>query len=80
MPTALPNANLHLVSEAYGETDCFFSVENGFPFYTTAWMPSKEDMESLNAGLPLLVKICGVSHPPLMVYTKNIDGIENYEY
>jgi hypothetical protein len=35
----------------------------------TAWFPTPEELEALNAGAPVHVKIWGNSPPPMMVET-----------
>lgn len=48
---------------------------DGFPFYLTAWQPNKEDLEAINAGRPIMLKVVGKSMPPVCLYTFD----ENYE-
>ncbi|WP_214228640.1 hypothetical protein [Pedobacter sp. B4-66] len=45
---------------------------DGFQFFLTAWVPNKEDLEALNAGRPLYLKVIGNGFPPLAMYT--MDG------
>lgn len=33
----------------------------------SAWHPTPKELEALNAGAPVLVKILGTSHPPILV-------------
>lgn len=37
------------------------------PCMTTAWLPTPKELEALNAGAPVHVRIIGASHPPIMV-------------
>lgn len=37
------------------------------PSMVTAWLPTPKELESLNAGAPVHVRILGTSHPPIMV-------------
>jgi hypothetical protein len=37
------------------------------PSMITAWHPTPKELEALNAGAPVHVRIIGVAHPPLMV-------------
>lgn len=50
----------------------------GFPYYLTAWMPNKEDMEAMNAGRPLFLKVLGLSHPPVALFTVDDKGEGNF--
>lgn len=34
---------------------------------TTAWLPTPKELEALNAGAPVHVRIVGSAHPPIMV-------------
>jgi hypothetical protein len=49
----------------------------GFHYILTAWMPNKEDLESLQKGNPLFLKILGVAHPPVAMFTVNENGEAN---
>jgi len=33
----------------------------------TAWLPTPKELEALNAGAPVHVRIIGIHHPPIMV-------------
>lgn len=37
------------------------------PSMVTAWLPTPKELEALNAGAPVHVRILGTSHPPIMV-------------
>lgn len=37
------------------------------PVMITAWVPSEEELKTLNEGKPLFVMILGKQHPPIMV-------------
>jgi hypothetical protein len=37
------------------------------PCMTTAWHPTPKEIEALNAGAPVHVRIVGTGHPPIMV-------------
>ncbi|KFG68693.1 hypothetical protein [Microvirga sp. BSC39] len=39
----------------------------GTPAMTTAWMPTPEELERLNAGAPVHLTVLGTMHPPVMV-------------
>ena len=34
---------------------------------TTAWIPTPKELEALNAGAPVHVRLFGMAHPPIMV-------------
>jgi len=34
---------------------------------TTAWLPTPKELEALNAGAPVLVRLIGTMHPPIIV-------------
>lgn len=50
---------------------------DGFPFILSVWQPSKEDIEAINAGRPVLLKICGQIMPPVALFTTNEIGQAN---
>ena len=53
----------------------FAGVDNdGFPFFLTAWQPSKEDIEAINSGRPIMLKLLGDRFQPVAMYTYD----ENY--
>lgn len=37
------------------------------PSMVTAWIPTPKELEALNKGAPVHVRIIGISHPPIMV-------------
>ena len=39
----------------------------GTPAMVTAWHPTPKELEALNAGAPVHVRILGTAHPPIMV-------------
>lgn len=39
----------------------------GTPCMTTAWHPTPKELEALNAGAPIHVRLVGIGHPPIMV-------------
>lgn len=34
---------------------------------TTAWLPTPKEIQAINAGAPVHVRIFGTGHPPIMV-------------
>lgn len=43
--------------------------ETGHGFFLTAWQPSKEDIEAINAGRPIWLKIVSDGFPPVALLT-----------
>jgi hypothetical protein len=41
----------------------------GFPFTLTVWQPSKEDIDAINAGRPICLKVLGITPPPVSLFT-----------
>jgi hypothetical protein len=37
------------------------------PSMVTAWLPTPKELEALNAGAAVHVRILGIAHPPMMV-------------
>lgn len=37
------------------------------PSMVTAWLPTPKELEALNKGAPVHVRILGTMHPPIMV-------------
>jgi hypothetical protein len=33
----------------------------------TAWLPTPKEIEAINAGAPIILRVIGVAHPPVMV-------------
>jgi hypothetical protein len=46
---------------------------DGYHFVLTAWQPNKEDIEAINAGRPIMLKVIGSSMPPVAIYTFDED-------
>ncbi|MCV9960790.1 hypothetical protein OIU34_02660 [Pararhizobium sp. BT-229] len=38
------------------------------PAMETAWLPTSEDIAALAAGAPLILRVLGTAHPPVMIY------------
>lgn len=47
-------------------TDCTVGGE-GTPSMVTAWEPTPDELARLNAGAPVLLRVIGVAHPPVMI-------------
>lgn len=37
------------------------------PAMETAWLPTPDEIERINAGAPVILRVLGTSHPPVMV-------------
>lgn len=46
----------------------------GLPFFLEAWKPSYEDLQALNRGEPIYIKIVSIGLPPIAVFTLNENG------
>jgi hypothetical protein len=44
---------------------------------STVWQPNKEDIEAINAGRPIIVQVCGLSLPPISLFTTDENGNSN---
>lgn len=51
---------------------------NNYPFYMTAWQPNKEDLEALNAGRPVYVKVICKGLPPMALFTLDENNQPNF--
>lgn len=62
------------------ECDAFHGEDvDGFPFYLTAWQPSYEDVQAINNGQPVWVKIIGKVAPMHIIFTTDEFNKPNYE-
>jgi hypothetical protein len=50
-----------------------------YPYYMTAWQPNKEDLDALNRGEPVYVKVIGKGLPPMALFTLDEKGNGNFE-
>ncbi|WP_157014863.1 hypothetical protein [Mesorhizobium xinjiangense] len=39
----------------------------GTPAMETAWLPTPAEIEAINNGAPIILRIIGTGHPPVMV-------------
>ena len=54
---------------------CITGIDvEGFPYYVTAWKPSYEDLQALNRGEPIYVKVIGNGLPPMAIFTMDENG------
>lgn len=91
LPVKLSDENLQLgPPPGWSDEQCmtvsaYAGVDgSGIPFVVTAWMPSKEDLEAMNAGRPLYAKWCGSvskdgrpTMAPLALFTMDEQDIIN---
>jgi hypothetical protein len=40
---------------------------DGTPLMETAWEPTPSELERLNAGAPVILRVLGTGHPPVML-------------
>lgn len=45
-------------------------VQGRLRVMTSAWLPTPEELASLNAGAPVYLRVVGTGHPPVMVYVE----------
>lgn len=38
------------------------------PAMETAWLPTPDELAALNAGAPIILRVVGRGHPPVMLY------------
>lgn len=70
-PTTMDDSECLAIS-AYVGVDA-----NGNPHINTVWMPSKEDLEAINSGRPIVVCVLGTALPPLSLFTYDENGNSN---
>lgn len=46
----------------------------GFGFYIEAWKPSYEDIQAINRGEPIWIRIYSNGLPPISIYTMDENG------
>ena len=84
MPIDFPGSNLvltkpgNMTDEQCMSIRAFKSTDlDGFPFILTMWQPSKEDIESINQGNPICVKVLAEGFAPMSIFTVNEKGEPN---
>lgn len=70
-PPGMSDEECYTVSAYCGKDDA------GYNCTITAWLPNKEDLEALNAGRPLLLKVLQVPPPPVALLTIDENGNAN---
>jgi len=43
----------------------------GSPAMETAWFPTPAEIDAINSGAPVILRVLGTSHPPVMLSTGN---------
>lgn len=51
--------------------------EAGYPYFLEAWKPSYEDLQALNRGEPVYLKIVSNGLPPVAMFTLDQNGEVN---
>jgi hypothetical protein len=84
-PTDFEGSNTNLTKPSDMTDEQCFSLpaeknvdSQGFPYFLTAWMPNKEDVEALVAGRPLFLKVIGQGFPPVALFTVDENGEGNF--
>lgn len=79
-----PDANLTLKPpKSMTDEECFTITafrgrdEEGHAYVLTQWKPNKEDIEAINAGRPIYLKVLGSIPPPVDVFTLDEKGEYN---
>ncbi|HLP70429.1 MAG TPA: hypothetical protein VK181_23225 [Rhizobium sp.] len=54
-------------------TDCPVNGP-GTPAMETAWLPTPDEIEAINAGAPIILRILGTGHPPVSLYVGEVPG------
>lgn len=70
-PTSMDDSECLPIS-AYSGVDA-----NGNPHINTVWQPSKEDIEAINAGRPIVVCVLGTGLSPMSLFTFDENGNSN---
>jgi hypothetical protein len=42
-------------------------VEDGTPAMESVWFPTPKEMEAISLGAPVLLKVAGTMHPPVLL-------------
>lgn len=85
MPRDFEGANIKLMKpEGWRDEECMSYVpamigvdESGHSFIATAWYPSKEDLDALNSGRPIILKVLSKQTPPVSLFTIDENGNAN---
>jgi hypothetical protein len=71
-PDSMSDEECHEIS-AYQDIE-----EDGTPYTITVWQPNKEDIEAINAGRQICVKMIGAAPAPIVLFTFNEIGEGNF--
>lgn len=55
--------NINLVADGCGDLPAY----KGDDYFASYWIPDKEELAMLNAGMPIKLSIIGAGHPPVMI-------------
>lgn len=86
LPTDFPGSNLEVDKPDNATDEQMMSgvpawrgteKSTGFLCYLFAWQPSREDIEAINAGHPIMVKMYADPAVPHTVFTMGKDGEVN---
>ncbi|EHK56863.1 hypothetical protein [Allomesorhizobium alhagi] len=44
----------------------------GTPAMETAWFPTPKEIEAINAGAPVILRVVGTGHPPVMLFVGEV--------
>lgn len=42
------------------------------PAMETAWLPTPDEIAAIAAGAPIILRVVGSGHPPVMIYTGEV--------
>lgn len=84
LPSDFPQANIVLTaapnlppSKSYDNIPAFFGVDGNIYVFITAWMPSKEDIDAIKSGRPIMVKVYTDHMPSISLFTQDDIGETN---
>lgn len=67
-----------MTDEQCSSLEVLISVDgDGFRCSLSCWQPSKEDIDAINAGRPIWLKVIGAFHPPVALCTTDGHGNAN---
>lgn len=49
------------------------------PAMETAWLPSPEELAALVAGAPIILRVLGTGHPPVLIYAGDVPADSVFE-
>lgn len=83
-PIHFPEANMifnkpeSMTDEECGSLSAYRGEDqNGNKFVNTLWMPSKEDIEAIQSGRPIILSVYGGGLPPICLFTCDESGTPN---